>query len=445
MASTNDLRTRIASELNYGLADAFGNSGETFATIVNREINAAINHYEDTRFRFNTFGMMPLAELQSGHNSVTLPSSIVRLDTTRLVFDSYSYGPVLTKCGYDDIHSKLIATTPKLNLCPNPSFDGTGYFGTDWTSYDNIGISTITSAENQSGGEDGGAYLSVSYTPQSAANLFGVQMVRGRIDPALDPNTNYVVSAYCKASVVGIASAPSVYLGNNFPGNIAAVAENASDNQAVTSAWQRFYWYIVTSTAPSQAFEPVFFMYTSSQDPLTFSIDKVQIEKGGILSTWQDHEEYTNEDRSTREWAVYGNEIFVYPAPSSADTIQVAASGIRRFPPTSVTGSYTRFSSKLNINRAGLYTQQSLTATTTDSHNSRNNGWTNDGKELVIARARAAIEVNYLRKPDAIAEARGIAMRGEDFLSVREMQAFARLNNNMADFVTAGRVRPYKI
>jgi len=50
---TNYLRARIASELNRSLADAFGNSGETFATAVNRAINQAIAHYESQPFRWN--------------------------------------------------------------------------------------------------------------------------------------------------------------------------------------------------------------------------------------------------------------------------------------------------------------------------------------------------------------------------------------------------------
>lgn len=253
MSSTNALRSRIASELNRALTDAFGNSGETFATVVNREINAAIQHYESTRFRWNEVRRFDFATTAAGVRSVSLPANFVMIDTLKI-----KYG----------------------------------------------------------------------------GNLLDIR----------------------KISI-----------------------EELDDKDTLISA-------------------------TSAS---------------GIPS----------------DYAVYGNVLQLYPAPGAAYTL--VASYIRRFLPTSVTGSYTAV-----IPLSGSY---SLTVTSSTSHVNRINGWTTDGEPLIRARARAAILINYLKKPDAIQEAALLASSRQSFLSVMEMQAFQALNDQTFDAVSMGRVRAYKI
>jgi hypothetical protein len=251
MSDTNTLRSRIASELNYGLTDAFGNSGETFATVVNREINAAIRHYETTRFRWNEVREFEFATTVSGTRTVSLPANLIRMDTLKLIYS--------------------------------------------------------------------GAYVELSKRTSE-------EIERKDTD------------------VSGTTGIPSIY-------------------------------------------------------------------------------------------AIHGNMVRLYVTPGGAYTL--AASYIRRFLPTSLTGSYTA-----QIRTAGTY---SLTVTTTASHNARADGWTTDGMELVMARAKAAVEINYLKRPEAQAEARGMAMTRQPFLSTREAQAFERLNDEMVDMSTSGYIKPYCI
>jgi hypothetical protein len=85
---TNTLRARIASELNRALADSFANSGETVATVVNREINSAIKHYESTRFRWNEVFENEFGVTVSGTRVYTSPASFVRIDTLKLKYNS---------------------------------------------------------------------------------------------------------------------------------------------------------------------------------------------------------------------------------------------------------------------------------------------------------------------------------------------------------------------
>jgi len=135
------------------------------------------------------------------------------------------------------------------------------------------------------------------------------------------------------------------------------------------------------------------------------------------------------------KYAVYGNTLQLYPAPGGAYTL--VASYIRRFLPTSVTGSYTAV-----IPLSGSY---SLTVTTTASHNNRINGWTTDGEALIRHRAKASIRINYLKDPAAMQEAAALAMGRQAFLSVQEQQAFQALNDQTFDALATGRVRAWKI
>lgn len=87
MSDTNTMRRRIASELNRSLDDAFGNTGETFATAVNRSINAAIQHYESTRFRWNEMRESEYKSTVSGTRQYALPGNMIRMDTLKLLYN----------------------------------------------------------------------------------------------------------------------------------------------------------------------------------------------------------------------------------------------------------------------------------------------------------------------------------------------------------------------
>lgn len=132
---------------------------------------------------------------------------------------------------------------------------------------------------------------------------------------------------------------------------------------------------------------------------------------------------------------VYGNAIQLYPAPGGAYTL--VASYIRRFLPTSVTGSYTSV-----IPISGTY---SLTVTSSTSHVNRINGWTTDGEALIRARAKAAIKINYLKDALAIQEAAGLALGGKMFLCISEQQEFDSLADETFDALSSGLIRPYPI
>ncbi len=136
------------------------------------------------------------------------------------------------------------------------------------------------------------------------------------------------------------------------------------------------------------------------------------------------------------EYAIGGNVVKLWPIPNSV-TMTFQASYIRRFLPTSVTGSYTAV-----MPMAGSY---SLTVTTTASHNNRLNGWTTDAKDLIRARAVADIKINYRRNPVAIREMQQLFASREAFLSIHERQAFERLADETFDAVSTGRIEPYRL
>lgn len=136
------------------------------------------------------------------------------------------------------------------------------------------------------------------------------------------------------------------------------------------------------------------------------------------------------------EYAIGGNVVRLWPIPNSI-TMTFQASYIRRFLPTSVTGSYTSV-----VPMAGSY---SLTVTTTASHNNRCNGWTTDGEELIRARAVADIKINYRKNPTAIMEMQRLFAARETFLSIHERQAYERLSDETFDAVATGRIKGYAL
>lgn len=249
---TNYLRARIASELNRSLADLFGNSGETFATAVNRAINQAIAHYESQPFRWNKVRRLEFATTTAYAPNTSLPADFISMNRLEMIYSGRYY-----------------------------------------------------------------------------------EICRGTTEEVNDIN-----------------SQPSL-----------------------------------TSI--------------SSSIPYKYTIDQ--------------------------------NVLVLGPPTNAARTL--VASYIKRFLPTSITDSTTAI-----VVMGGNY---SLTVTTTTSHKNRLNGWTTDGADLIVARAKADLKINYLANPDAIQEMAVIASKGEDFLSVAEKQAYTALADETFDSQSTGKVRKY--
>lgn len=249
---TNYLRTRIASELNRALGDAFGNSNETFAQCVNRAINSAISHYESQPFRWNMVRRSEFASTTAYTANVSLPADFVAMRSLEVIY-SGRYYPI-----------------PKI-------------------------------------------------TPDEADRI-------------------------------------------NFQPSLTSI---------------------------------------STTIPVGYAVD---------------------------------NNVLVL-APPTAAVRTLAASYTKRFLPTSCTDSTTTI-----VVMGGNY---SITVTTSTSHKNRLNGWTTTGDDLVIARAKADIKINYLFDPEAIQEMAVIASKGEDFLSVAEKQAYTALSDETNDALSTGRVRKY--
>ena len=132
-------------------------------------------------------------------------------------------------------------------------------------------------------------------------------------------------------------------------------------------------------------------------------------------------------------YSIYGNVIRLFPVPNGSYTL--IGSYIRRYLPTSLTGSYTTLQAM-----AGSYT---LSTTSTASHNSRTDGWTTDGEELIRARAKAGFLIRYEVDESAIAEMRLLQGSREPFLSIGERQAFERLIDETNDALATGFIKPY--
>ncbi len=249
MSDTNALRARIASELGRELSLDFGNSGESFATAVNREINAAIKHYESGRFRFNERNNVEWATTVAGTRNYSLPPDFLKMDTLKLI-RSGQYQRV-TQSKWDEIDNKdlIVAGTSRGIPC---------------------------------------------------------------------------------------------------------------------------------------------------------------------------------------EYAIRGNVLRLFPVPQDAWTL--VGSYIARTLPTSLTGSYTA------VIPFGSY---SLTITSTASHNNQINGWTTDGEELIRARARAGVRINYMKNPQAIAEMQMLVAGNQPFLSLQERVAYGALSDKTFDVLATGRIRGY--
>lgn len=104
MSDTRNLRLRIAEELDRQASDTIGLGGLTVGLAINREINNAIRHYESTRFRWNETREDEFTTTVSGTRVYSLPPTLVRLDTLKLVYNG-SYIPIIIRA-WDEIEDR---------------------------------------------------------------------------------------------------------------------------------------------------------------------------------------------------------------------------------------------------------------------------------------------------------------------------------------------------
>ena len=69
------------------------------------------------------------------------------------------------------------------------------------------------------------------------------------------------------------------------------------------------------------------------------------------------------------------------------------------------------------------------------------NAWMTHGEEVIRSRAKSAVEIKYLRKPVAIAEAAQLAAQGKKCLSYCELIARDSLLHETQQALSTGRLR----
>ncbi len=112
MTDTNNLRARIAEELEREPSDIIGSPSLSVGLVINREINNAIRHYESTRFRWNETRESEFATTVSGTRTVALPANLVRMDTLKVIY-SATYIPLNRRTwDYIEEQDRLVTGAP---------------------------------------------------------------------------------------------------------------------------------------------------------------------------------------------------------------------------------------------------------------------------------------------------------------------------------------------
>jgi len=176
--------------------------------------------------------------------------------------------------------------------------------------------------------------------------------------------------------------------------------------------------------------------YSLSSGVLKIDSLKVKYNNSYIILTGTTWDEMEEQDRQItgslgipQDYVRYGNSLRLYPVPNQS--MSILMSYTKRAALTSLTGSYT--------------SSASVTPTSTASHNNRTDGWMAHGEELIRLRAKAAVQINYLRDAAALAEAARSRQRNERFVSLSEEQAYAQLADEMQDQLGVGRTMPYYV
>lgn len=174
----------------------------------------------------------------------------------------------------------------------------------------------------------------------------------------------------------------------------------------------------------------------STSDIRWLKIDSIKLEYNNSYITldpitWSEMEEKDRQITGSlglpQNYVIYSKQVRMYPVPNASLTILI--SYLERPLLTSLTGCLTGTGSQ--------------TPTSTASHNNRLGGWYDDGAALIRARAKAAVQIKYLRDGNATAEAALIAQTGGSFLSMIEKQAYEQLTDEIQDQLSTGRLKPY--
>lgn len=140
--------------------------------------------------------------------------------------------------------------------------------------------------------------------------------------------------------------------------------------------------------------------------------------------TWDQMEEEDRQITATQgvpEWfTIYAETLRLFPVPNGSYTLQ--GSYIRSYSPVSLTGS----------------------ATTTASANA-SHGWLDQGEEVIRNRARAAVEILYLKKPEALLELQALQAQNRPYFCRAEEIAFKALMDETGEALSTGLLRPYRI
>lgn len=176
---------------------------------------------------------------------------------------------------------------------------------------------------------------------------------------------------------------------------------------AVTVPGTRYY----SLTSNFLSFDSVWIIFSNARIPLTHR-------------THEFIQEVDRQDTAIQglpvDYSIYANELRLYPTAN---------------------GSYSMFGSYL---RSYARASTSGSLTTSDSVDLAN-GWLDEGEELIRLRAKRAIEIHYLKNEAAIAEAAGLAIQGDPFLSFPEKNAFIQFRRRVDSAVATGRIKPYEI
>ena len=117
MSDTAQLRTRIADELNRQPSEIIGSPSLSVGLVINREINAALKHYESMRTSWSEVRDAVFGETTSGTRYYSLSTSDIRwlkIDSVKLEYnDSYI---TLTNRTWGEIQEKDRQITGSLGI-----------------------------------------------------------------------------------------------------------------------------------------------------------------------------------------------------------------------------------------------------------------------------------------------------------------------------------------
>ncbi len=203
--------------------------------------------------------------------------------------------------------------------------------------------------------------------------------------------------------------------------------------ESMRTSWGEIRDYTLATTVAGTRY---YSLSSSAQQFLSVDSLKLIYSDSYIKMNKRSYEELDEKDRRVsgsqgipQDFTTYAKQLRVYPVPNGAYDLLV--SGLVRPRLTSLTGSYTGTGSS--------------SPTSTASHNNRTGGWYDHGASLIKARAKALVEINYLKSSGAKQEQVVLAGGGETFLSIEERSAYAALRDETNGYLSTGKIKPYRI